>query len=139
MKTKVIKQTVLIKASPINVYETFMNEKKHQEFTGFTATIDNRIGGEFITCGNRNYGYNLFLKPGERIIQAWSQKDFPDNQFSIIDIKLSTVKEEYTQLLFHQIGTPIECVEWLIPGWKSTYWIPLKAYLEKGIISKLRD
>jgi uncharacterized protein YndB with AHSA1/START domain len=134
MKTKTIKQTVLIKSSPKKVYDTFMDEKKHRDFTGFDAKIENTMGGKFITCGNRNFGYTLFLKQGERIVQAWAQKNFPDNQYSIIDLKLSKTKDGYTKLTFHQLGAPSECVEWLIPGWKSTYWKPLKKYLEKGII-----
>ena len=85
MKTNTIKQTFLIKSSPTKVYDAFMNEKKHQEFTGFTAKIENTVGGKFITCGNRNFGYTLFLKPGKRIVQAWAQNHFPDNQFSVID------------------------------------------------------
>ena len=139
MNTKTIKQTVLIKSSPTKVYDAFMDEKEHQKFTGFTAKVDNRVGGEFITCGNRNFGYTLFLKPGERIVQAWAQIHFPDNQFSIIDIKLFVTNDGFTRLTFHQLGTPAECVEWLIPGWKSTYWEPLKNYLEKGIIQEPQE
>lgn len=139
MKTRTIKQSVIIKATPEKVYQAFMNEKRHKEFTGYNARIYNKVGGKFITCGNRNFGYSLYLKSGKRIVQAWSQKHFPDNQYSIIDIKLNKLKRGYTRLVFQQTGAPLEAVKWLIPGWKSTYWNPLKNYLEKGIIQKLRD
>lgn len=139
MDTKTIKQTVIIKASGKKVYDAFMNEEQHKDFTGFTAKIGNKVGGKFITCGQRNYGYTLFLKPGERIVQAWAHQDFPDNQYSIVDIKLEQTKDGYTKLVFHQLGTPANCVDWLIPGWKSTYWTPLKNYLENGTIQSLRE
>jgi hypothetical protein len=139
MKSKTIRQTILIKSSPIKVYNAFMDEKKHKAFTGFNARIDNRVGGKFKTCGQRNFGYTLFLKSGERIIQAWSHKNFPDNHFSIIDLKLAKTKENFTRITFQQLGTPADCVNWLVPGWKSTYWKPLKNYLENGVIQKLRE
>jgi len=139
MKSKTISQNVLIKVPVQKVYNAFMNEEQHKDFTGFSAKIENRVGGEFLTCGERNFGYSLFLEPGQRIIQAWSHKDFPDNQYSIIDIKLVESKDGHTELIFHQLGTPAECVEWLIPGWESTYWTPLKKYLEGGIIQSPRE
>lgn len=138
MKTKSIKQTIVIKSSPIKVYEAFMNDKKHKEFTGFDANIENKVGGKFITCGHRNFGYTLFLIPGERIVQAWSHEHFPNHEFTIINIDLEKIRENKTRLIFHQLGIPADCVEWLISGWKLTYWRPLKYYLEKGIIQTLQ-
>ena len=97
------------------------------------------MGGKFFTCGNRNFGFTLYLDYGRRIIQAWAHKNFPDNHYSIIDIKLSEPKSGFTKLSFCQFGAPSECAEWLKSGWKSTYWTPLKEYLEKGTIQKLRN
>jgi activator of HSP90 ATPase len=139
MKTTTIRQTVIIKASPDKVYKAFLSKKKHQDFTGYKARINDREGEKFTTCGGRNFGYNLFLKPGKRIIQAWSHRSFQDDQYSIIDITLTTTNNAHTKLLFQQTGAPKEAAEWLIPGWKSTYWDPLKQYLEKGTIQKNKD
>jgi uncharacterized protein YndB with AHSA1/START domain len=138
MKTKTIKQTIIIKASAVKIFDAFMNAGQHQKFTGYKASIKLVVGGRFLTCGNRNYGFTLFLGNGRRIIQAWTHKDFPDNHYSVIDIKLSETKPGITKLTFCQFGAPLECAAWLTTGWKSTYWAPLKEYLEKGTIQKLR-
>lgn len=139
MKTKNIKQSLTIKAPAAKVYDAFMSEKEHQEFTGLPAVIDHKVGGKFVTCGTLNFGYTLYLEPGKRIIQAWSHGNFPDNQYSVIDIELTETKKGSTKLLFRQLGAPEKCVKWLAPGWEETYWKPLRKYLEKGVVRKLKE
>ena len=49
MKTKVrtIKQKVVIPASPKEVYEAYVDAKKHSKFTGSKATGKAVVGGKF--------------------------------------------------------------------------------------------
>jgi uncharacterized protein YndB with AHSA1/START domain len=51
LKTKTIKQRVIIPATPEEVYDAFMDPGKHSEFAGSTATGDPRIVGKF-TAGD---------------------------------------------------------------------------------------
>ena len=128
---RTIRQTVRIKASPRAVFDAFMDAARHRDFTGFTASIDPRVGGKFTTCGDRNFGYTLFLDPAKHIVQAWAHIDFPKGHFSVVDIMLERTSTGCI-IHFQQSTTPAECVSWLKPGWRSTYWVPLKAYLELG-------
>ena len=49
IKTKTIEKSILIKASPHEVYEAFMDSKKHFKFTESKAKISREIGGKFST------------------------------------------------------------------------------------------
>lgn len=138
MKSKTIKQVIRINAPCKRVYEVFMDTKQHAEFTGFEAMIETHEGGFFKTCGNRNWGYNLHLEPCRRIIQAWRQIGFPDNRYSIIDLRFEETGEGETKLHFYQFGVPEDCLGWLKAGWEETYWQPLKRFLEKGVSQPIK-
>jgi uncharacterized protein YndB with AHSA1/START domain len=47
-KTTTIKQVVFIPAKPEEIFEAFVDEKKHAEFTGAKASSDPKVGGIFI-------------------------------------------------------------------------------------------
>jgi len=72
-----IEQTVTIPATPEEVYEAFVDPKKHAKFTGSKATGNPVVGGEFTAWDGYIYGKNLELKEGKLIVQEWSNTDFP--------------------------------------------------------------
>lgn len=47
MKGKKIRQRVVIPATPNEVYEAYVDPKKHSKFTGSKATFDPKIGGVY--------------------------------------------------------------------------------------------
>ena len=71
MKTKTIRQTIAFKASPMDVYNMIMDSRKHQSLSGEKAAIGKKVGDRFTAWGAHISGFNLVLKPGEKIVQAW--------------------------------------------------------------------
>ena len=71
MKTKTLQQTVTFKASPHQVYDMLMDSKKHRALSGQPAKISRKVGGKFTAWGSHISGFNLALKPGQKIVQAW--------------------------------------------------------------------
>ena len=69
MKTKSIKQSVTIKASPKEIYDALMDSKKHSKFTGGKANISNKVGGKFTAYDEYCFGTNLELVPNKKIVQ----------------------------------------------------------------------
>jgi uncharacterized protein YndB with AHSA1/START domain len=63
MKTKVrtIKQKVVIPASPKEVYEAYVDAKKHSKFTGSKATGKAVVGGKFTAWTGTFLGKTLSL------------------------------------------------------------------------------
>lgn len=70
MKTKTLQQTVTFKASPRQVYDMLMDSKKHQSLSGEPAKISRKVGGKFTARGSHISGFNLALRPGEKIVQV---------------------------------------------------------------------
>jgi len=61
MKTKNIQQSVVINATPREVYEALMDSRKHSKFTGAKASISRKVGGRCSVYGNYIQGINLDL------------------------------------------------------------------------------
>jgi uncharacterized protein YndB with AHSA1/START domain len=106
LKTETIRQKVLIPATPIEVYEAFIDAKKHSKFTGSKATIDPKVGGEFTAWDGYISGKNLELQDGKRIVQEWITtewpRDYPPSRLELTFTKAKTGTEMGRILL----GTP---------------------------------
>ena len=130
MKLKTLHHKVQFKATPQAVYRALIDAREHAVLTGAKATSAEKPGGAFSSFDGANAGYNLFLVPGQRIVQAWTQKDLPAGTYTIADFQLTAVKGG-TRLDFTQVGIPEDAYDWLDSGWKEYYWEPLKEYLGK--------
>ena len=129
-KTVVIKQKEIIPATPMEVYEAYIEEEKQTEFTGSKATSDPRVGGEFTAWDGYITGKYIELKPGKKIVQEWRSSDFlegtPPSRF---EIGLRKVKGG-TELTMVHSGVPEEVAEDIGQGWRDYYWVPMKRYFK---------
>jgi len=130
-KTETIKQKVLIPATPIEVYEAFMDAKRHSKFTGSKATCDPKVGGKFTAWDGYISGKNLALEKGKRIVQEWLTTDWPEGHPpSRLELTLKKA-EGGTELSMVHSGVPAEQAADTAQGWIDFYWDPLKKYFKK--------
>jgi activator of HSP90 ATPase len=130
VKTKNLRQSVIIKANPREVYEALMDSRKHSKFTGAKASISRKVGGRCSVYGNYIQGINLDLVLNKRIVQAWRGNDWPKGHYSIASFSLNRIKGD-TRLVFTQIGVPDREYKGISQGWRDYYWKPMKEMLEK--------
>lgn len=129
MKTKTIKQTIIFKANPNKVYEAFMDEKKHSEFTGSKAKISRKINEKFTIYEGAIDGINLELIQDKKIVQKWRYEDWPENHYSTITLTLKKDKQG-TKMEFTQVGVPEDKCKSIEKGWIDYYWNPMKEMLK---------
>ncbi|MBI3412697.1 MAG: hypothetical protein HY051_01280 [Candidatus Aenigmarchaeota archaeon] len=103
---KIIKQTILFRASPHDLYEALMDSKKHSAFTGSKSKISRKAGGLFFAYDRGLHGKNLELK-----------------------ISFNRVKHG-TKLYFIQTDVPDKCAKSIAQGWHDFYWTPIKRMIE---------
>jgi uncharacterized protein YndB with AHSA1/START domain len=133
MKTKVttIKQKVIIPASPKEVYEAYVDPKKHSKFTGSKATGKAVVGGKFTAWDGYIFGKYLELDDGKRVVQEWSSTDFPAEYGpSKLELCFNKVPEG-TELVMVHSSVPEEQAQDTSEGWVEWYWDPLKEYFSK--------
>lgn len=127
---KIIKQKVIFKATPEEIYEWIVNPVKHSKFTGAKATNSVKVGGKFTAWDGYIDGVNKKLVPGKEIVQSWHAADWKDGVYSKVSFKLKKHKSG-TQLEFTQTGVPNDHYEDIKQGWYDSYWNLLTAQLEK--------
>jgi uncharacterized protein YndB with AHSA1/START domain len=127
---KTIRQTVTIAASPHAVYEALMESRKHAAFSGMPAQISRKPGGRFTAYGRYLSGVNLELVPDKKIVQFWRSRNWPPFHYSTVTFALTRVPGG-TRLAFTQVGVPDKDYVAKKRGWMKSYWMPMKAMLEK--------
>ena len=127
-----IRQTVLIDASPAEVYEAYVDPEKHAAFTGQSATGSRKVGGAFTAGDNYVSGKYLALEKGKRILQEWTTTEWPAGYPpSLLELRLRA-KGKKTELVMTHTRVPEEQVEYYAEGWKEFYWTPLRKYFARG-------
>jgi len=136
MNTKTLKQTVIFKnASPRDVYNLIANSREHTSLSREKAVISKRVGGKFTAWNGHLAGFNLVLKPGEKIVQAWRATGWWPDHYSIAIFDFQKVAGG-TKLTFTQIGIPPYRYSGHYRGWIETYWTPMKEILRDGYLSE---
>jgi activator of HSP90 ATPase len=125
-----LKQSVTIKASPVEVYDTLVDPERHAAFSGAEAEMDPKPGGVFTAYGGDLEGRVLELTRGRRIVLAWRSRGWPKGHYSIADFSFKKVAGG-TRLEFAQYGIPVGDFADIRSGWKDYYWTPMKQYLEE--------
>lgn len=128
MKTTSFKQSVTLKASPSDVYDTLMDSKSHALFTGGAARISKKEGGSFTVFDGYVSGKNLELIPGKKIVQSWKpvEDDWPDDHFSEVIFELEKIAGGKCRIAFTHNNIPSAVAGRFKQGWKDYYWNPLK-------------
>ena len=131
-KSKVIKQELMIKTTPHEIYEAFMDSKIHSKFTESKTKIS-RENAEVVNLNVTNInGKNVELIQDKKIVQTWRSEgeNWPKGYFSTISLTLESV-DEGTLIKFEHIDVPEGAYESVKEGWNTYYWDPLKDLLEK--------
>ena len=129
---KTIKQRVKFSAPPATVYDLLADSAKHTAVTGRKASISRKIGGTFTASGNDVSGVNVDLVPGQRIVQAWRHKRFPEGIFSMAAVTLKPTTNGGTELVLTHRGVPKDLIPETERAWREQYWSRIKAYLAQA-------
>ena len=130
-KFEVIRQKVLIEAGSEEVYEAYVNPKKHAEFTSSPATGTPRVGGKFTAWDGYISGKYLVLQKGKRVVHEWKTTEWPAGYpASLVELTLEE-KGKKTELTMIHSRVPAEQAKEYAQGWKDYYWEPLKEYFRK--------
>jgi uncharacterized protein YndB with AHSA1/START domain len=133
MKTEVttIEQVVIIPASPKEVYDAYVDPKKHAEFTGSKATGKPAVGSKMTAWDGYIFGKYLELEEGKRIVQEWTTTDWEEGYpASKLELTLKATPEG-TELRMVQSNVPKGHTDEFAEGWMEWYWNPLKKYFRK--------
>jgi activator of HSP90 ATPase len=127
--TRAIQQSIVLKAPPEELFETFLDSKKHSAATGMPAKASRRAGGKFAAFGGQILGRNLLIVPQQMIVQAWRASHWKvEDPDSILVLRFSRAPAGGRIDLVH-VNVPGHDHKGVTEGWTKYYWKPWKAYL----------
>ena len=129
-KFETIEQTAIVEATPEEVYDAYVDPKKHSEFTGSPATGSPRVGGRFTAWDGYIKGKFVKLEKGKRAVHEWTTTEWPAGYPpSVVELTF-TPKGRKTELKMVHTKVPAEQAPEYAEGWNDYYWEPLKKYFE---------
>ena len=128
---KTIVQKVKFAASAKQLYDMYMDSKKHTASTGGAAKLGKKVGEAFTAWDGYLWGKNLLLVPGRHIVQTWRSTSFKKQDLdSVLSLTLEDVDGGALLTMSH-VGVPDHDEAKLKKGWNEHYWRPWKKYLAK--------
>ncbi len=128
--TPVIQQTVRFRTTPHELFEMFLDSRKHSQSTGMPARISRKIGGGFRAFDGALEGKNLLIVPGKQIVQLWRATHWKKEDWSILILTFSKVPRGAQIDLVH-VGVPAYDRKGVREGWPKYYWRPWRKILMK--------
>lgn len=126
-----IECTVILTASPEQVYKAWLDSEAHSQFTGGKATVEDRLEGRFTAWDGYISGTNLELEPYKRIVQAWRTTDFPaDSPDSRLEIQLTAIEGGTRLSLIHTEIPDGQSAEYA-QGWTEYYFETMKVFFSR--------
>jgi activator of HSP90 ATPase len=129
---RTIRQTVVFRATPDEVFRALTDEHEHAAFTDGVVHMKTSVGSAFDAYDGYITGKILNRKEDAKIVWAWraDEEGWPEGHFSKVTIELKQGKNG-TELRFIQTDVPSALAEQIAEGWKDYYWHPLKRMLER--------
>jgi len=132
-ETSTIRQTAFIPAMPAEVYDAFVDPRKHAAFTRSGASGAPVVGGRYTACDDYISGEFLELIPGEKIVQSWFASEWPQGTPpSRLELTLR-LKNGGTELVMVHSNVPARHAASLAQGWIDYYWSPLVEYFSSSV------
>jgi activator of HSP90 ATPase len=130
--TRPIQQSVTVNAAPRELFNTFLDSKKHTALTGAPAKIGKKAGAAFTAFGGQLSGRTLLVVPGRLIVQSWRSKGWKASEpDSILILEFSQTKGGGRIDMIH-VGVPQHDRTGVANGWKKYYWAPWQKRLTSG-------
>lgn len=128
---RTVKQEVIINAPVNDVYEAFLDSRKHSAFTGAKAKASKKAGGLFTAYDGYIEGVNIELVENKRIVQAWRGSNWKAGEWSIMNINLKKRGKTKTTLSYEHLAVPDNEVKAIKKGWTEHYWDKMNEYFKK--------
>ncbi len=131
METDSFKVTAKFPVTARELYEAWLDSKKHGEMTGAGAKTGSKVGSKFSAWDGYIQGKTLELVPVQRIVQAWRTTDFPTGcDDSVIEVMFQDFDGGCKMTIRHT-SIPKGQGDEYKEGWRQFYFKPMKEYFAR--------
>lgn len=127
--SKAIQQSVRFAATPEELFEMYVDSKKHSAATGGRAKISGKPGAVFTAWNGQLRGKNLMVVPGRLVMQAWRSAHWPASDPDSMLLLAFQEAPGGAQVDLLHVNVPEHDHKGVTKGWKKYYWTPWKKYI----------
>ena len=129
---RVVKQSVVLPASPRKLYAMYLSPRAHGAITGGKIEISSRTGSKFKAFGGALAGRMLCTVPGRLIVQAWRSTAFHKRDHdSTLILRFLPAGRNRSRIDLVHVNVPSHDYHGVDKGWKNYYWKPWRKYLAR--------
>jgi activator of HSP90 ATPase len=132
--TKPIVQTAKFPASAKDLYDIYLDPKRHAAFTGGPVKISPKPGSKFDAFKGMLSGSTIAVVPGKMIVQRWRSMHFKKSDLDSILVLTFSQEGKQGRIDLVHVNVPVHDYKGVTTGWKKYYWMPLRAYLKKHLV-----
>lgn len=127
---KTFEQKIVFKnATASELFDIFLNPKKHSAIHGGAETRISRKEGDTFSLLNGNLtGKNLLIVPDRMIVQSWRGNVWKKNDLDSILTLVFSNNRHAAQIEMVHAFTPVQFTEL----WNEVYWQPMKEFIERN-------
>lgn len=129
--TKAIEQSVKFAATPQELYDIYLDPKKHAAFTGGPCKISAKPGSRFDAFDGQLTGTMLYTVPGKLIVQRWRSCEFKATDPDSILVLTFVPDGKGARIEMVHANVPQQDHKGVTEGWPKYYWEPLRKYLKQ--------
>lgn len=136
MAQTIVQKVVFKNTTQKDLYDLYMNAKKHSKATASPAQITAKEGTAFSAHDGYITGKNIKLVKDQLIVQSWRGADWnkkdPDSTFIL------HLEPKGKNVVLHMVhsNVPDNQAEGIEKGWHTHYWEPWKQFLAGKPIDK---
>jgi activator of HSP90 ATPase len=129
MPKTIVQEVVFKNTTSKDIYNLYMDAKKHSAVTGAPAKISSKEGSSFSVAGGYIKGKNLQILKNKLIVQTWREHTWKKDELdSTLIIALKQKGKDVVLQAVHA-NIPDKNVKGIDKGWHEYYWEPWKKYL----------
>ncbi len=129
---KTIEQSTRFNASAQQLFDIYLDPKRHAIITGAPVKISAKPNSKFSAFGGMLSGTMLFTIAGQLIVQRWRSCEFHDADIDSLLILRFVQDGKKGRIDLVHANVPKHDHKGVTEGWKQYYWKPLRTYL-KGL------
>jgi activator of HSP90 ATPase len=136
MSTTIVQKVLFKNTTTKDLYDLYMNAKKHSATTLAPAKITDKEGAAFSAHGGYISGKNLRLVKNKLIVQTWRAQSWSKEDADSVFIIHLEQKGKDVVLHATHANVPDQHEESLSKGWHNHYWKPWKKFLSGKLMKK---
>lgn len=128
---KTIEQSVHFSISAKELYDLYLDPKRHAAVTGGAVKISSKAGSNFSAFDGMLAGTTLSVVPGRLIVQRWRSTGWKETDIDSVLVLKFVQDGKRGRIDLAHVNVPAYDHAGVTEGWEKYYWRPLREYLKK--------